>query len=697
MLRRKKRRRSSSRRQQEPSIWDLMEWQLDTKTTKEILGLLFLLIGLVFLLSIFNLAGPLGVKALSIFKYLWGFYGYIFPLAFFIIGINLLRHTRDEVLRTSVSLGLLFSFIFIPAVAPNIGGSLGNSVSKLFYSVLGPVGGTVVLMILSIISLMVAFNTNLSELFDRFKNENEETGEDEKPLPPKVKVNEPKAPVFVAGQPKPGKVEVSPQQTNFMGALKSVNKDWEFPPFDLLEYSTSKAVSGNINKNVEIIEKTLRDFNIEVTMSEVNIGPTVTQYTLKPADGVKLNQITARNNDMALALAAQSLRVEAPIPGKSAVGIEIPNQKAATVTLREILEDESFHKAKSNLTLALGRDVAGEAVAVDLKRMPHLLIAGSTGSGKSVCINSIIAALLFQNSPNDMRMILVDPKRVEFTEYNGIPHLLAPVITEVDKTVAVLKWAVNEMDRRFRTFAECSRRNIESYNDNPPDNQKMPYIVLVIDELADLMAQAANEVEASIVRLAQMARAVGIHLIVATQRPSVDVITGLIKANMPTRIAFAVASQVDSRTILDQSGAEKLLGRGDMLYLGGEIGQPKRIQGVNIVDKEIKAVTDFLKREGHTLYDESILSSKPGSSNDGKSGDMEFDDDLYQEAKELILQAGKASASLLQRRLRIGYARAARLLDLLESDGVIGPADGSKPRDVLVDGYGGSQYSDDQY
>jgi S-DNA-T family DNA segregation ATPase FtsK/SpoIIIE len=329
--------------------------------------------------------------------------------------------------------------------------------------------------------------------------------------------------------------------------------------------------------------------------------------------------------------------------------------------------------------------------------MPHLLVAGATGSGKSVCINSIITALIYENSPADLRIILVDPKRVEFTEYNGIPHLLTPVITDVDKTVNVLKWAVHEMDRRFKLFAEVSRRNIQAYNDNPPDGQKMPYIVLIIDELADLMAQAANEVEASIVRLAQMARAVGVHLIVATQRPSVDVITGLIKANMPTRIAFAVASQIDSRTIIDQGGAEKLLGKGDMLYLSAEIGLPKRIQGVNVVDKEIQSVTDFLKREGNAEYDQSIENYKAGGHGGGDGGDVDVDDDLYNEAKETVIQAGKASASLLQRRLRIGYARAARLLDLMEANGAIGPADGSKPRDVLIDTYSedSTNYSDE--
>lgn len=698
----KRRRRSSShsnrssRRYKEPSLWEQFDWHIDVKTSKEILALILVLIGLIFILAIFKLAGPVGSTALNIFKNLWGYWGYIFPLAFLLIGINLFRNRDEDVLRASITIGIIGAFLCIPAIAPAIGGNLGLSFSNLFKSFLGDIGGTVVVLILSIIFLLIAFNTNFGQLIERWKNasEDDETDEESRPLPPQVKINEPKAPVFVAGKPKPEqllKETPKPQPSLFD---QNSDKVWEYPSPELLEYSNSKAESGNIPKNVGLIEKTLREFNIEVVMDEVNVGPTVTQYTLKPSEGVKLNQITARTNDVALALAAKSIRVEAPIPGKSAVGIEIPNIKGATVTLRSLIEDNIFVKSKSNLMLPLGLDVAGQPVCFDLKTMPHLLVAGSTGSGKSVCINSIITSLLYRNSPVEMRIILVDPKRVEFTEYNGIPHLLTPVVTEVDKTVNVLKWAVSEMDRRFKVFAEHSRRNIDSYNDNPPGGQKMPYLVIIIDELADLMAQAANEVEGSIVRLAQMARAVGIHLIVATQRPSVDVITGLIKANMPTRIAFAVASQVDSRTIIDQSGAEKLLGKGDMLYLGSEVGSPKRIQGVFIVDKEIKAITDFLKRDGHTMYDMSILESKGSSSSGSASGseDMEYNDDMYQQAKEVVIQAGKASASLLQRRLRIGYARAARILDLLEADGVIGPADGSKPRDVLAINFEGSNY-----
>jgi S-DNA-T family DNA segregation ATPase FtsK/SpoIIIE len=476
-------------------------------------------------------------------------------------------------------------------------------------------------------------------------------------------------------------LETEPEQP----PKETKEKLWEYPPLDLLSDAQEIASSGNISKNIEIIQKTLANFGIEVTMSDVNIGPTVTQYTFKPAEGIKLSQITARQNDLALALAAKSLRMEAPVPGKSVVGIEIPNKVPAKVTLKQVIDTKEFKSAKGNLVMAVGLDVAGTPVVLDLEKMPHLLIAGQTGSGKSVAINSIIVTFLFRNSPDELRFILVDPKRVELTNYNGIPHLLTPVITETSKTVAALKWLVAEMDRRYRLFSEHGKRNIQVYNSSPPDGKKLNYIVCIIDELADLMAASSKEVEGSIVRLAQLARATGIHLVLATQRPSVDVITGLIKANIPMRMAFAVASQVDSRTIIDQAGAEKLLGNGDMLIVGNEITKPRRVQGTFVSDKEIEAVINFWKEKSVAQYDETITEFKPQGGLAGSVGsDHAEEDELYDQAVEVVMQAGKASASLLQRRLKIGYARAARLLDLLEEDGIIGPADGAKPRDVLV-------------
>jgi S-DNA-T family DNA segregation ATPase FtsK/SpoIIIE len=467
----------------------------------------------------------------------------------------------------------------------------------------------------------------------------------------------------------------------------SIKKPSNWKPYsiDLLDKQTSLPTSGNINKNVDVIRSTFENFGINVSMEGVNIGPTVTQYTLRPAEGVKLSKIIALQNDLALALASHPIRIEAPIPGKSLVGIEVPNQNVAIVRFKEMLESDDFVNRKSSLSMPLGRDVSGKIVVSNLLKMPHLLISGATGSGKSICLNSIILSFLYQNSPDELRFILVDPKKVEMTSYNGIPHLLTPVVTEVDKTINSLKWLVAEMERRLKLFSERGSRDIASYNQKLRD-KKLPYIVLIIDELADLMAVAANDVEACIVRLAQMSRAAGIHLILATQRPSVNVITGLIKANIISRIAFAVASQIDSRTILDMAGAEKLLGNGDMLYIDSEIGKPKRIQGVYVSEKEIRNITGYIKEQGEPEYKEEILEKKSTLSGSGLSSD-DIEDDLYDDAKTIIIQAGKASASFLQRRLRIGYARAARLLDILEDQGIVGPSNGAKPREILLDDF----------
>jgi S-DNA-T family DNA segregation ATPase FtsK/SpoIIIE len=420
-------------------------------------------------------------------------------------------------------------------------------------------------------------------------------------------------------------------------------------------------------------------------MGEVSVGPTVTQFTLKPHDGIKLARIVGLNNDLALALAAHPIRIEAPIPGKSLVGIEVPNQAVAIVNLREILEANEFRSSHATLRIALGKDVAGKPWLADLAKMPHMLVAGSTGSGKTVCLNSIIVSLLYSYGPDELRFIMVDPKRVELTAYNNIPHLLVPAITDVAKTLNAMKWAIGEMDRRFTQLARYGKRDIGSYNETA--DEKMPYLVIVIDELADLMvSSASNEVETCIIRLAQMARAVGIHLILATQRPSVDVITGLIKANFNARIAFAVASGTDSRTILDSLGAEKLVGRGDMLFTSAELSKPKRLQGTYISDLEIKKVTDFIKSNFDAPEYQHEIVDRLGNTSNGVTfnDDGGNDEPLLNDAQEIITRAGKASASFLQRRMQIGYARAARILDLLEEKGVIGPGNGAKPREILV-------------
>lgn len=489
-------------------------------------------------------------------------------------------------------------------------------------------------------------------------------------------------------------------------ALIAVNDpNWQAPSIDLLEKKQSPADAGDVQQNAQTIRDTLAEFNIEVEMEGANIGPKVTQYTLKPPSGVKLTRITALETNIALNLAAQTLRIEAPIPGQRAVGIEVPNRKAADVRLYGVLTAKQWKSDQEPLAFAIGKDISGEAVVGELNKMPHLLIAGQTGSGKSVMINTLLTSLLYRNSPSEMKLILVDPKQVEMAPYEDIPHLLTPVITEPEKTISALKWAVNEMERRYKLLAEEKIRDIKSYNQkihsggktiNVPDENgneqrvdegAMPYIVIVIDELADLMMVAARDVEALIVRLAQKARAVGIHLVLATQRPSVDVITGLIKANIPARIAFTVASQIDSRTILDQIGAEKLLGQGDMLLLTPSMSKPKRIQGAWVMDEEVMKITDHLRLQSAPQYNEEIIS-QPVQLN-GKGGVvMDFDggsgDDMYKDAVRVVVESGKASTSLLQRRLRVGYARAARIIEEMEEQGVIGPADGARPREVLI-------------
>lgn len=483
--------------------------------------------------------------------------------------------------------------------------------------------------------------------------------------------------------------------------------NWEAPSVEILEKKESAADVGDINQNAQIIHDTLSEFNIEVEMEDANIGPKVTQYTLKPPSGVKLTRITALETNIALNLAAQSLRIEAPIPGRQAVGIEVPNRKAADVRLYSVLDSKQWKAAREPLSFAIGKDISGQAVVGELNKMPHLLIAGQTGSGKSVMVNTLLTSLLYRNSPSDMKLILVDPKQVEMAPYEDIPHLLTPVITEPEKTISALKWAVNEMERRYKLLAGEKLRNIKDYNkkiqargtkiaieDEDGNVQQheegaMPYIVIVIDEMADLMMVAKRDVEALIVRIAQKARAVGIHLVLATQRPSVDVITGLIKANVPARIAFTVASQIDSMTILDQAGAEKLLGQGDMLVKTTDMPKPKRIQGAWVTDDEVNAITDHLRMQSAPQYNDEVVA-QPVQLN-GKGGvvvDLDGGgsggDDMFTDAVRVVLEGRKASTSLLQRRLRIGYGRAARIIEEMEEQGIVGPADGSRPREVLI-------------
>lgn len=484
-----------------------------------------------------------------------------------------------------------------------------------------------------------------------------------------------------------------PGQPTFQPPHAATNSPWHYPPLSLLSENISgKADRGNVKTNADTIEQTLNAFGITAKVKEVNGGPAVTQYALEVAIGTKLSKINALSNDLALALAAPTgqIRIEAPIPGRSLVGIELPNRAPEFVSLRRILEDDKMKHHKSKLAVAMGLDVSGNAIIADISRMPHILIAGQTGSGKSVLINDFIASLLFRCSPQEVNLIMVDPKRVELTGYNGIPHLIAPVIVEPEKVLSALNWAMAEMERRYKLFSEVGVRNLEGYNELS-GFQALPYIVIFIDELADIMLFAPVEVEDAITRIAQMARATGIHLVIATQRPSVDIITGLIKANIPSRIAFAVSSMIDSRVIIDSPGAEKLLGRGDMLYVPPDAAKPTRIQASFVSDKEIRQLIDYLKKQGITPnYTEEITSMPANTNRRGGKGSSFISpsggerDTLFEEALRLILQHENASASFLQRKLSVGYARAARILDELQQAGFVGPGEGSKPREILI-------------
>ncbi|MEQ8197783.1 MAG: DNA translocase FtsK, partial [Clostridiaceae bacterium] len=462
-----------------------------------------------------------------------------------------------------------------------------------------------------------------------------------------------------------------------------------------LEYlNTNSGLKINKEDKKELIasatklEETLNSFGVEAKVLQVTKGPAVTRYEIQPSAGVKVSKIVNLSDDISLSLAASGVRIEAPIPGKSAIGIEVPNKTITPVFLREVLESNEFKSSKSEIAFALGKDISGQCIVADLSKMPHLLIAGATGSGKSVCINSLIMSILYKYSPDEVSLLMVDPKVVELNVYNGIPHLLIPVVTDPKKAAGALNWAVNEMTRRYKLFADSGARNIQSYNSLFEKGQiesKLPYIVIIVDELADLMMVCPNDVEEYIARLAQMARAAGMHLVLATQRPSVDVITGVIKANIPSRISFAVSSQVDSRTILDSSGAEKLLGKGDMLFYPVGESKPLRIQGAFISEDEVEKVVSFIKSEEEGIqYKEEILDHINNESPDSKSVSEDDADDLLEEAMNIVIESGQASASYIQRRLRIGFNRAARIIDQLEERGVISSKDGSKPRQVLV-------------
>lgn len=680
-------------------------FELQDGAKSQILAIFFFLIALVIAAGWVVPDGGAGFAA-KMTRWLFGNAVYIAPLVLAIVGIELFKKDDDEHLPLTTSIGaflvmvtcsgLLHSFVdreqsWEIAGKGEGGGVFGHLLDSVVLGIFGDVVGVIIVAGLIVVSISVFMNIKPSDIWHFFRQPKAKPEEAEQPRPktamestPTLKSNVPLVASKGRTSFKDAADKLAKEEQHDALTLTS-NPDWNFPDVNLLDNKVEKADAGDWKQNAQTIEETLSDFKINVAMGDINVGPRVTQYTLSPPNGVRLNKITALEQNLALNLAAQSIRIEAPIPGKRAVGIEVPNKKSATVRLRGIVESSAWRGSKSPLTFAMGQDISGEPVVAALDTMPHLLIAGQTGSGKSVMINTFLTSLLYRNAPSDMKLILVDPKHVELNLYERIPHLLTEVITEPEKCISALKWAVAEMERRYSELAGSGKRNISDYN--KASDEKMPYIVIVIDELADLMMVAARDVESLIVRLAQKARATGIHLVLATQRPSVDVITGLIKANIPARIAFTVASQVDSRTILDQAGAEKLLGQGDMLYTTPALSKPRRVQGVFVSDKEVNAIVEHLKGEGEPEYNADVVS-QPVSLN-GKGGvvmdtDLNVDEDMFREAARLVIADGRASTSTLQRRLRIGYGRAANLMDALEDKGVVAPQDGQRAREVLV-------------
>ncbi len=702
--------------------------QVHPDTERSILAVLFIACAAILILASAHNAGPIGEDIFSGLIKLFGLGYYLFPTILLIMaGVFLSVSEQKEkkfgmtffgaLLFVSAGLGL------IDILYPGKGGLVGawmGSIENLF----GYTGGIILTITMLVIALLLTLNLPL-------RSRKEKKGKEEMPqvviknadaFPAtsraeaehlaKAEKNESAKVPEQADKKESEDTEIKIQSPKaFFTPKKSlpagqagangepaVASAYVTPPLSLLKSTIEKPTSGDLRANANIIKRTLDSFGIPVEMGEISIGPKVTRYTLKPAEGIKLARITALNQDLSLALAAHPIRIEAPIPGKSLVGIEVPNKSAAVVRLGSLMTFPEFTNS-GPLGFILGRDVSGEPIVGDIGKMPHLLIAGATGSGKSVAIQALLVSLLYKNSPETLRLILIDPKRVELTMYNDIPHLITPVITEGKKSLGVFKWAIQEMEQRYERLQAAGTRDIKSFNKSNP-NDALPYILIVVDELADLMHTYGRDIESSIVRLAQMARATGIHLVLATQRPSVEVITGLIKANITSRMALQVASQIDSRTILDTAGAEKLLGGGDMLFMTAELSKPRRIQGAYVSEEELHKVTDFI-RDNNDMPSNAIPEEDKdknptmGAKFDYKGGqrDINFDDyagdededDMYEEAVAVVREAQKASASLLQRRLAVGYARAARLMDMMEAKGIIGKGDGAKPREVFIE------------
>ena len=696
-------------------------------------AVMLILLSLLLVVSWFGVGGPvLQWIDMATVKTI-GYTAYALPILLIYLAVETFRAEENQlpaVVKFAAILEIVwFSGLFglmKTASHPNSGGFVGDILNTATLKMVDSAIAVIIYMVLAFITVLFITQTSpftvFSKLWEMIKSNTKEddnnrsvmkkasiaqpTEEEKKTDLGEIKLNAGVPIIDTAKEKKSLLKKVDkPEKVNEEQALVATrDPNWEAPSLDLLEKNESGADAGDTRQNAQIIHDTLAEFNIEAAMGDINVGPKVTQYTLRPPSGVKLTRITALETNIALNLAAQSLRIEAPIPGQRAVGIEVPNRKAAEVRLRSTLSSKQWAAARDPLSFGIGKDISGQVVVGELGKMPHLLIAGQTGSGKSVMINTLLCSLLYRNSPSDMKLILVDPKQVEMAPYADIPHLLTPVINEPEKTISALKWAVNEMERRYKLLAGEKIRNIKEYNKRLQSRAKkiaiadengnvqehedgsMPYIVIVIDEMSDLMMMAKKDVETLIVRLAQKSRAVGIHLVLATQRPSVNVITGLIKANVPARIAFTVASQVDSITILDQSGAEKLLGQGDMLFYVTSMSKPKRIQGAWVTDDEVNKIADHLRMQMAPQYNDEVVAQPVQL--DGKGGVVmdlsEGGDDKFKDAVRVVVERRKASTSMLQTRLGIGYQRAARIIEEMEERGIIGPQNGSKPREVLI-------------
>lgn len=687
----RKRKATKSKKQIKSNLQD-QETGLKRSVLKEVLAILLITIGVFVILALVGVAGNLGKWVLEAVQFLIGQSVYMVPIALFGVAFMLFAQEKHP-LRLHNLVGIFsfficFSTILQAILGPEVSfgmstvGNYGGVVGYGIYSVVSPVLTRWVLVfifaMLTIISVIVSANARLQQIISKLfgpmhKNKHEVASADGT-----FKINT----LPIAGTIGKDKDEPKPEPEPIVATFDA---EWKYPSTELLETTTTQADPGDAKKNAATIEKTFADFGYGVKMEGVDVGPTVSQYSLKPPDGVKLSKFAQLDKNLALALEAQQIRVEAPIPGKSSVGVEVPNKKRSIVRLKDIMDSDEVKGIKDKLLFVLGRDVNGKIFTFDLHKAPHLLIAGATGMGKSVMIDTLLVSLLYRNSPSELKLILIDPK-TGLHRYDGIPHLLTPVIVEPTQAISALKWAIAEMGSRTKLLREHGALDIGEFN-KKKSSDKMPFIVIIIDELSNLMTVAGKDVETLIHTLSAMARAVGIHLVLSTQRPSVNVITGTIKANIPTKIAFTTSNNVDSRTILDASGAEKLLGNGDMLFACPTLLQPKRIQGVFVSNDEATKVTKFLKAQREPQYNDAVISQavkiKGLSSILGDGNDD--DDELFDQAVEVCLQSGKGSTSLIQRRLRVGYGRAARLLDMLEERGIVGPSEGaSKPRKLLI-------------